>query len=163
MFPNFSCQCFLYFQFFVAGFDTSSSLLAFTAYELVANPNIQLKLYEEIAEVNEQLNGKQITYEMLQKMKYLDQVVCESLRKWPITVQTDRNCVKDFVYDDGNQHFKIEKGSHLIFSMYSIHRDPKYYPNPEEFDPERFNEENKHNIRPEVYVPFGIGPRNCIG
>jgi len=47
--------------------------------------------------------------------------------------------------------------------MYSIHRDPKYYPNPKKFDPERFSDENKDSINSAAYFPFGLGPRNCIG
>ncbi|XP_031624495.1 probable cytochrome P450 9f2 [Contarinia nasturtii] len=150
--------------FFLAGFETSSSVLSFAAYELVANPDIQQKLYEEIAAVNERLNGKRISYDVLQKMKYLDQVVSETLRKWPIAVIIDRICVKNYVYDDGDQlRFKIDKGSSVIYSLYSTHHDSKYYPDPEKFDPERFSEDNKHNIMPGTYVPFGVGPRNCIG
>lgn len=151
-------QCFL---FFAAGLDTSSSALTFAAYELVANPDVQQKLYEEIAEV--QLGGKRITYDVIQKMKYLDQVVSETLRKWPGAVQTDRLCTKDYIYDDGKLKFKIEKGSSIIFPVYGVHHDPKYYPNPDKFDPERFSDENKHKILPSAYAPFGVGPRNCIG
>lgn len=155
-------QCLI---FFLAGFETSSSALSFAAYELVANPDVQQKLYEEIKKVNEQItDGKRISYEELQRMKYLDQVVSETLRKWPNGVQIDRICVKDYVYDDGDGlKFQIEKGTNLVFSIYGIHRDAKYYPNPEQFDPERFSDENKHKILPGTYVPFGIGPRNCIG
>lgn len=154
-------QCFL---FFFAGFEVSSSVLMFAAHELVTNPEIQQKLYEEIAEVDEQLGGKRVTYDTIQKMKYLDQVICETLRKWPTAGQVDRLCVKDYVYDDGDKlKFKIEKGSIIIFPVYGMHRDPKYYPNPEQFDPERFSDENKHKIIPGSYAPFGIGPRNCIG
>lgn len=47
--------------------------------------------------------------------------------------------------------------------IYGIHHDPTYFPNPDKFDPERFSDENKHNIQPGTYLPFGIGPRNCIG
>lgn len=154
-------QCFL---FFFAGFEVSSSVLMFVAYELVINPDIQQTLYEEIVDVNEQLDGKRITYDALQKMKYLDQVICETLRKWPTAGQIDRLCVKDYIYDDEDKlKFKIEKGSNIIFPVYGMHRDPKYYPNPEKFDPERFSDENKHKIISGSYAPFGIGPRNCIG
>ncbi|XP_031624487.1 uncharacterized protein LOC116341517 [Contarinia nasturtii] len=153
-------QCFL---FFLAGFESAATALTFAAHELLINPDIQQKLYQEIADVNEQLNGKRISYDTLQKMKYLDQVVSETLRKWPIAVQTDRTCVKDYVYDDGELKFEIEKGSNILFPVYGLHHDPKYYPDPEKFDPERFNDDNKHDILPGTYVPFGLGPRNCIG
>lgn len=152
-------QCFL---FFLAGFETTSTMLTFVAYELVSNQDVQQKLYDEIAAANEQLDGKGITYEVLQKMKYLDQVVNESLRLWPIAIQTDRDCVKDYTFDDERLKFKIDKGSNVVFSIYGMHRDAKYFPNPDKFDPERFNDENKHKILP-FFAPFGIGPRNCIG
>lgn len=153
-------QCLL---FFFAGFETSSTMLTFVAYELVANPDVQQKLYEEIAAVNEQLDGKRITYDVIQKMKYLDQVISETLRMWPAALQVDRECVKDYTYDDGHRKFTIEKGSVIAFSLLGIQRDPKYFPNPDVFDPSRFDDENKHKIQPGTYLPFGIGPRNCIG
>lgn len=153
-------QCLL---FFFAGFETSSTMLTFVAHELVANPEVQQKLYEEIADVHEQLGGNRITYDVIQKMKYLDQVISETLRMWPAALQLDRECVKDYTYDDGKKKFTIEKGSVLAFSIFGIQRDPKYFPHPDKFDPERFNDENKHSILPGTYLPFGIGPRNCIG
>ncbi|KAJ6634903.1 putative cytochrome P450 9f2 [Pseudolycoriella hygida] len=154
-------QC---FGFFFAGFETGSTLLTFSAYELVVNPEVQQKLYEEIAKVNEQLGGQRIDYDTLQKMKYLDQVLCESLRKWPPIVQTDRNCVKEHVFDCGNGiKINAEKGALFFFPIIGLHRDPKYFPDPDRFDPERFSDENKISIVPGTYMPFGIGPRNCIG
>lgn len=153
-------QCFV---FFVAGFETTATVLTFTSYELARNLDIQQKLYEEIVETNEQLDGKRINYETLQKMKYLDQVICESLRLWTPSAQIDRVCVKDYVYDHGGLKFKIEKGKQIIFTTYGIHHNPKYYVDPERFDPDRFSDENKHNIMPGTYLPFGVGPRNCIG
>lgn len=154
-------QCFL---FFVAGYETTSTMLTFATYELVTNPNIQHKLYEEIANMNDQLDGKPINYESLQKLKYLDQVVCEVLRKWPPLVQIDRVCSKDYVLDDGGRvKFDVEKGSIFYFPVFGIHHDEKYYENPETFDPERFSDQRKSSILPETYIPFGLGPRNCIG
>lgn len=148
---------------FLLGFDTTSTALTFAAYELAVNPDIQQKLYEEIIEINEQIQNQRISYDVLQKMKYLDQVICETLRKWPSGVPTDRICIKDYLYDDGNLKFTIEKGSNVVFTNVGMHRDPKYFPDPEKFDPERFNDDNKHNIKPCTYTPFGNGPRNCIG
>lgn len=150
--------------FYSAAFDMTANLLTLATYELTINPDIQQKLYEEIVAVERQLDGKRIDYDVLQRMKYLDQVISETLRKWPPAVQLDRLCVKDYEYNDGDKYnFKIEKGTGLIFPTYGIHNDPKFYANPAKFDPERFNDENKGNIQPGTYLPFGIGPRNCIG
>lgn len=154
-------QCFL---FFVAGFDTVSTVLSFLAYELTVQPDIQEKLYEEIAEAKEQLGSNPLSYDVIIKMKYLDMVISETLRKWPPAAIADRVCVQDYVFDDEQGiKFPIEKGMNLWIPTFAIHRDPQYYPEPEKFDPERFSEENKHNINPSAYLPFGIGPRNCIG
>lgn len=153
-------QCFL---FFLAGFDTSSTALSFTAHELAVNADVQDKLYAEILETNAKLDGKKLTYDELQKMKYMDMVVTEGLRYWPPAGMTDRVCVKDYEYNDGEMHFKIGKGLAFWIPIYGLHHDPKYFPNPGKFDPERFSEENKANIIPGTYVPFGVGPRNCIG
>lgn len=153
-----------YFVFFADGFDTTSTLLTFTSYELAVTPDIQQKLYEEIHEMEIQLDGKHINYDALQKMKYLDQVVCESLRKWPPATTNDRICVKEYVLNLNDQtKLKIEKGTSLLFSAYGIHHDPKYFPEPDKFDPERFSDQNKNSILMGTYIPFGIGPRTCIG
>lgn len=154
-------QCFL---FFVAGLEPVSTMLTFLVYELVANPDIQQKLYDEIYETNERLEGKHIDYETLQKLEYLDQVVSECLRKWPPTPQVDRVCNKTFVFHFNNgMKFNVEKDIKFVFPIYGVHHDPMYFPEPEKFDPERFNEDNKISIKPGTYIPFGLGPRNCIG
>lgn len=153
-------QCFL---FFIAGFDTTSTLLTFASYELATNPDVQQRLYEEIAEVNSSLGGKQISYDLLQKLKYLDQVISETLRKWPPAVLTDRLCVKDYTFEEDGKKITIEKGHSFWIPIYAIHHDAAYYPQPEKFDPERFSDENKSAIIHGTYIPFGTGPRNCIG
>lgn len=95
-------------------------------------------------------------------MRYLDQVICEAFRKWPPAVQINRVCVKYYAYDDGNKmSFKIEKGIPCLLPIYGFHHDEKYFPEPDKFDPDRFSDENKSNILPGTYIPFGIGPRNC--
>jgi cytochrome P450 family 9 len=153
-------QCFL---FFLAGFDTASTLLSFVAYELAVNTDVQEKLLSEIFLVNKV--NKCLTYDTLQKMKYLDMVVCEALRKWPPAPVVDRLCGKDYKLElnDGRPDILLKEGQFCWIPIYSIHHDPKYYPNPEKFDPERFNDENKKTIVSGAYLPFGIGPRNCIG
>lgn len=149
--------------FFFAGFETSANLLTTLAYEMVANPDIQEELHDEIQMIHEQRAGKRLDYETLQKMKYLDQVVTETLRKWPPFPQVDRVCVKDYHYDDGDLKLNIKKGEALFISIYGVQHDPQYFPNPDRFDPERFSDANKANIMPASLLAFGIGPRNCIG
>ncbi|KXJ79841.1 hypothetical protein RP20_CCG027714 [Aedes albopictus] len=154
-------QCFL---FFLAGFDTVSTCMTFLTYELMLNPDVQQRLYDEVMETDESLNGKPLTYEVLQRMEYMDMVVSEALRKWPPAVVSDRFCVKNYMYDDGKgTRFVIEKGTTMWIPTIAIHTDPKYYENPEKFDPERFNEQNRSKIDTGAYLPFGVGPRNCIG
>ncbi|XP_058837427.1 probable cytochrome P450 9f2 [Topomyia yanbarensis] len=154
-------QCFL---FFLAGFDTVSTAMTFLTYELTINPDVQNRLYEEIERTNQSLNGAPLSYEILQKMEYMDMVVSEALRKWPPAVVSDRFCTKDYLYDDGaGTRFTIEKDQTIWIPTIAIHNDPKYYPNPEKFDPERFNEANRSKIDAGAYLPFGVGPRNCIG
>ena len=153
-------QCFL---FFAAGFDTTSTMLTFSAYELATNPDIQQKLYAEILDTEENLDGKPLSYEHLQKMKYMDMFISEVLRLWPPAMNTDRMCAKDYNFEVNGKRYTIEKDTVIWIPIYGIQRDPKYYKNPEKCDPDRFSDQNKGEILPGTYIPFGIGPRNCIG
>jgi cytochrome P450 family 9 len=129
--------------------------MAFMAYELIANPDAQKKLQAEIDEVNDQLEGKMVNYDVIQNMKYMDQVVCETLRKWPAAPLIDRLCVKDYEIEYDDKKFTIENGKNFYIPIYAIHHDERYFKNPEKFDPERFSDENKANIDPDTYLPFG--------
>lgn len=151
--------------FFFAGFDSVSGLMCFLAYELGINIDLQEKLQKEIDLVDEVSKGKP-SYEDILSMKYLDMVVSETLRKWPPGTGVDRLCTKPYTIqpqfpDEKPIHLQV--GDNIMLPIFGIHRDPKFYPNPEKFDPERFNEENKNKIQPYSYLPFGIGPRNCVG
>jgi cytochrome P450 family 9 len=151
--------------FFVGGFDTTSSVMAFTGLELAINPNIQRKLKDEIIRAHQECDGK-ITYEKLLTMKYLDMVVSESLRKWPQAGFIDRKCTKKFTIEperEGESPLTINEGDVCWIPAYGLHLDPNYHPDPTVFDPERFSAENKDKINASTYLPFGIGPRNCIG
>ncbi|EAT33124.1 AAEL014610-PA [Aedes aegypti] len=154
-------QCLI---FFIAGFESVSANTMFMIYELILNPDIQQKLYEEVEQTYKELGDKRLTYDALQSMKYMDMVISETLRKWPLTPVGDRMCVKDYVLDDGQGlRFTIDKGTCVWFPIHGLHHDPQYYPNPDRFDPERFKDQNKGHIKMGTYIPFGIGPRNCIG
>ncbi|KAL5274750.1 hypothetical protein ACFFRR_001052 [Megaselia abdita] len=155
-------QCFV---FFIAGFESTATLITFVAHELMENPEIQEKLFNEITEVQKILDRKTLTYESLNNMKYLDMVISETLRKWPTTPGTDRVCSKSihFKNPDGLGDVTINAGESIFIPFIGLHRDPKYFPDPDKFDPERFSDENKQNIQGFTYLPFGVGPRACIG
>ncbi|XP_063618744.1 uncharacterized protein LOC134791626 [Cydia splendana] len=152
--------------FFIAGFETVSTAMTFLLYELALNPDVQERLAEEVKE-HEKKSGGKFDYNSIQNMVYMDMVVSESLRLWPPAVASDRICTKDYNLgrpnDKATQDFILKKGEGVNIPVAAIHRDPEYFPNPKKFDPERFSEENKHMIQPFTYLPFGLGPRNCIG
>ncbi|XP_044728892.1 cytochrome P450 9e2-like [Chrysoperla carnea] len=151
------------FVFFLGGFETVSAGLCFAVYELALNPDIQQRLYEENEKILNENNGK-LTYDVLNKMKYLDMIMSETLRKWTIAAFLERMCIKPYTVEvEKGKNITLEKGTVLFFPVWALHRNPEYYPNPEKFDPERFSDENKDKINPTTYLPFGTGPRNCIG
>ncbi|XP_076618278.1 cytochrome P450 6k1-like [Colletes latitarsis] len=146
--------------FFTAGFETSSSTMSFTLYELALHLDIQRTLRKEIHEALEKSDGK-ITYEMIMTLPYLDMVVAESLRKYPPLAFLDRVCNTN--YKVPNSDLVLEKDTPVYISSFGLHYDPQYYPDPEKFDPLRFTEENKQKRPNCVYLSFGEGPHNCIG
>lgn len=151
--------------FFIAGFETSSTTLSFLSYLLAVNQDVQSKLREEIDDVLERSEGK-INYEELLKMKYLDQVVSETLRLYPPGYILTRICTKDYqlVAKKSNENdLLVSKGTIVVIPVVGVHMDPEYFPNPRKFNPDRFSDENKADIVPGTYMPFGSGPRNCIG
>lgn len=153
------------FIFFLAGFDTISTGLSFGLYEIAVNPDVQNRLRKEIQEAHKANNGI-LSYDSLLKLKYLDNVFSETLRKWPPVPMIDRVCTKPFTIKPkytNEKPVEIRLNDSFILPIFALHRDPKYFPEPEKFNPERFSDENKDNIVPYSYIPFGSGPRNCIG
>ncbi|XP_077284908.1 cytochrome P450 9e2-like [Arctopsyche grandis] len=152
--------------FILAGFGTSSTLLCFLLYELAINTHVQEKLCTEIDEISSK-NGGKVTYHDLLHMNYMDMVISEALRKWPPIPFVNRLCTQEYdlgpVSKNSTSSFKIKKDSGIWIPINSIHMNPEYWPNPTKFDPERFSEENKRNIKSQTFLPFGSGPRNCIG
>ncbi|XP_049832756.1 cytochrome P450 6k1-like [Schistocerca gregaria] len=148
------------FVFFGAGFETSSTATSFTLHELALNPDIQSKLHDEIDAVLKE-NGGKISYDAIRKMTYLDKVVSESLRKHPPAAVLNRECNQDYKIPDSD--VILEKGTAIVLSVLGLHHDPTHFPDPDRFNPERFSEEAKAKRHPYVYLPFGEGPRICIG
>lgn len=146
---------------FLGGFETTATLMQAMSFELSRNQEIQATLASEVDEMLETLDGKTISYDQLNQMKFLDMVVSECLRKWPSATAASRNCSKDYLLKDNDtgKTYKINKGTDIFFSIIDIQNDPKYFPNPEKFDPYRFSEDNKVNMDKDAYLPFGLGPR----
>ncbi|EDW46716.1 cytochrome P450 9b2 [Drosophila sechellia] len=155
-------QCFI---FFFAAFENNSNLICTTTFELLHSPDVQERLYEEIIETKNALNGASLTYDAVQKMTYMDMVISESLRKWTLAAATDRVCSKDYTLtdDDGTKLFDFKVGDRINIPISGLHWDDRYFPEPRKFDPDRFSEERKGDMVPYTYLPFGVGPRNCIG
>ncbi|XP_006266026.2 cytochrome P450 3A24-like [Alligator mississippiensis] len=143
--------------FILAGYETTSSTLSFISYNLATHPDVQQRLHEEIDAALP--NKARPTYEAVMQMEYLDMVVNETLRLFPPGGRIERVC-KETTEING---VTIPKGTVTVIPSYLLHRDPGHWPEPEEFRPERFSKENRDSMDPYIFLPFGAGPRNCIG
>lgn len=146
--------------FYIAGSETSSSLVAFTIHELTQNPELMEKAQKEISEVLERYNHK-ISYEAIQEMKFVDLCIQESLRKYPGLPVLNRMSTRDYKIPEHN--YTIKKDTPIVISLMGQHMDEANFPNPSKFDPYRYTEEGKKYNNMNAYMPFGDGPRNCIG
>jgi len=145
------------FVYFVAGHETTSMTLSWLLYELVMNPQIQEKLYEEVV----QKLGKEgvPTYEDI-KIPYLECVISENMRLHPAAPMfPTRIATEDITYNG----LTIPKGTLLAVNYHSLHRNEQYWENPEKFDPDRFLPENRKNHHRFAFIPFAAGPRQCLG
>ncbi|XP_072734054.1 cytochrome P450 3A12-like isoform X3 [Ciconia boyciana] len=143
--------------FVFAGYETTSNTLSYVSYNLATHPDVQQRLQDEI---DANLPNKTTpTYNAIMQMEYLDMVVNESLRLYPAGGQIERVCKKTVELNG----VTIPKGMVVMIPAYVLHRDPGYWPEPEEFRPERFSKESKESVDPYTFLPFGAGPRNCIG
>ncbi|KAH9368445.1 hypothetical protein HPB48_012625 [Haemaphysalis longicornis] len=146
--------------FFVGGQHTTSSLIAHILYLLSIHPEVQEKLRMEVDECFE-THGDHISLDVVSKLKYLHCVVSEALRMYPPIGRLERSPVEDCIL--GDTGIKLKKGDLVAIPVYAMHHDPQYFPDPFTFKPERFDDDNVGSIQPYTYLPFGAGPRNCIG
>ncbi|XP_075211916.1 putative cytochrome P450 6a14 [Lycorma delicatula] len=142
------------FVFISGGTESISTALSFAVYELAVNKDIQKRLQNEV----DSLLSTDISYEKLKKCKYLDNFLKEVLRKHGTATPLTRRCSMDYQIPETNMI--VKKGTLVLISQRSLQRDPKYFPNPEKFDPDRFDDPN--TIIKGTYLPFGDGPRMCI-
>ena len=142
----------------LAGFETTGSTLSFLAYELATNPDTQAKLVKEINDYYE-LNSDASLYDAAENIEYVDMVMNEVMRMYPVVTPT-RECNKTCAVTDD---LVIEEGTIINVPLLLLHRNPKYWPNPDQFDPERFDPNKEQTYPPYTYLPFGDGPRYCLG
>ncbi|XP_073811653.1 cytochrome P450 6g1-like [Musca autumnalis] len=154
--------------FLTAGYETSATAMSFALFELAKDREIQEKLRKEIAHAFREAKGAQLSYEAFNAMEYLDMVVSETLRMYPVIPILERKYGKAegptnpyslMPYCD----YAIPEGMPVYISVYGLHYDSKYWPDPTKFQPGRFSSENKLLINPMVYLPIVNGPHNCMG
>ncbi|XP_077563279.1 cytochrome P450 3A11-like [Haemaphysalis longicornis] len=150
-------QCVL---FFLAGQDTTSSVISYTLYLLALHPDVQERLRKEVDDCFA-THGEHPGLDVVTKLKYLHCVVSEALRMYPPSTRIERSTIDDYVL--GDTGVKLKKGDLVAIPVYAMHHDPQYFADPFSFNPERFNDENMSSIQPYTYLPFGAGPRNCVG
>jgi len=144
----------------VAALDMVSATQTMMAYYLATNPQVQANVHQEIDDVISGKYSGRIDNETVNCLPYLSACVNETLRLAPPLIRPERVCNKDWTSPDGK--IRIKKGVTVMTPLWAIHRNPEYFPDPERFEPERFLGERSEEAK-KCYMPFGIGPRNCIG
>lgn len=147
------------FVFYIAGSETTTATIAYTLYELTQNEELLSRANADVTETLAKHQGE-FSYDSIMDMKFLDLCIKETLRKYPALPILNRECTKDYPIPGSN--YTIVKGTPIIISLMGIHRDAKYFPDPEKYDPDRFTEE-KRAYNEDMYMPFGVGQHNCIG
>ncbi|XP_058798698.1 probable cytochrome P450 4p2 [Phymastichus coffea] len=150
------CEEFL--TMITAGFETTGMTICYLLTLLAENKEAQNLARTEVREVLGDYTGP-LTMEHLKKMDYLGRCVKESLRILP-TVPLFARLISDEVE---LSNYRIPPGSEVVVSVFDVHRDPQFWPEPEKFDPDRFLSDNLKNQHPFAYIPFSGGMRSCIG
>jgi len=141
---------------FLAGHETTANALNWTWYLLAQYPEVEAKLHAELDAV---LGGRPATLADLKKLPYTAQVIKESMRLYPPAWFVARQAIEDVEIGG----YTIETGSLVFIPIFLVHRDPRWYDDPDTFRPERWTEEFEQNLPRFAYLPFGGGPRICIG
>lgn len=140
----------------IAGHETTGFTLAMAIWLLAMNVGVQQKLR---AELKAQIGGAEVTPENLAACPLLEAVVNETLRLYPAAWIIGRRTVADEVFEG----YLLKKDSEIQISILALHRNKDYWSEPEKFKPERFLGENPEPKQKQAYMPFGAGPRRCIG
>jgi cytochrome P450 len=141
---------------FGAGHETTAVTLTWTWYLLSQNPQVEARLHDELRQV---LNGRAATLADLPNLPYTEMIIKEAMRLYPPAWGTTREPLEDTTLGG----YPIKKGSTIFINIYGMHRDARYFPDPDRFDPERWTAEREKDAPRYAYIPFGAGPRVCIG
>ncbi|MEX2015724.1 MAG: cytochrome P450, partial [Candidatus Hydrogenedentales bacterium] len=141
---------------FVGGHETTALTLTWAWALLAQNPAAEQRMY---AEIDSLLGGREPTPEDVPQLEYTQRVVAETLRLYPPIYILARECLEDYPVGE----YVATKGTALVFSPYVMHRHPDYWDAPERFNPDRWTEEAMTGLPRHAYIPFGAGPRGCIG
>ncbi len=140
----------------IAGHDTSTALLAWALYLLGTHPDAMARARTEVDTV---VGTDAPSIDRIGELRFLDRVVKETLRLYPPIHVGTRTAAVDLDF----QGYRIPAGTRVLYSIYLTHRDPRHWPDPHVFDPDRFLPERARSRAHYTYLPFGGGPRNCIG
>ncbi|XP_014262148.1 cytochrome P450 6j1-like isoform X2 [Cimex lectularius] len=153
--PMYSVQeiCGHSLTFLLDGYETSSTVMGFMLCCLSLHQDVQKKLRDEISKV------ENLDYDTIHSLPYLDAVINETLRLFPPGSVLSRECTQDIVLKSGGRDYPLRRGMTVTVPVYAMHTDPKYFPDPEKFNPDRFYKQNA----PPYFFPFGLGPRACLG
>jgi cytochrome P450 len=141
---------------FLAGHETTALALSHTLYLLSKHPEVERKVQAELATA---IGDRLPTADDVRALVYSDRVLKESMRLYPPAWTTGREALEDVEV----RGTRIPKGAQLLMSQWIVHRDPRFFPNPEGFDPDRWSPERTKGLPKFAYFPFGGGPRVCIG
>uniref|UniRef100_A0A6I9M1B5 Cytochrome P450 4F5-like n=1 Tax=Peromyscus maniculatus bairdii TaxID=230844 RepID=A0A6I9M1B5_PERMB len=146
--------------FMFGGHDTTASALSWTLYNLARHPEYQERCRQEVRELLRDREPQEIEWDDLAQLTFLTMCIKESLRLHPPGTDLVRGCIQDIVLPDGRV---VPKGSACVISIFGVHHNPSVWPDPEVYDPFRFDPENPQKRSPLAFIPFSAGPRNCIG
>jgi cytochrome P450 len=141
---------------FGAGHETTATALSWTWYLLCQHPEMYQKVQEEVDSI---LQGRTPTYDDLARLPYCLQVFKEAMRLYPPAYLLSRRALREVEIDG----YRVPKDRVVLYAPYTLHRREEYFPEPEKFDPERFIPEREKQLPRYAFVPFGAGPRICIG
>nr|QPF77607.1 cytochrome P450 monooxygenase CYP6AE134v2 [Ostrinia furnacalis] len=145
--------------FFLAGYETSATTLSYTMYELAKSPENLKRVQKEIDEYLAR-NENKLEYNCVTELPFTEACVDEALRLYPVLGLITREVIEDYTLPTG---VHLDKGVRIHLPVYHLHHNPEFFPEPEVYRPDRFLGEEKRKIVPHTYMPFGDGPRLCIG